>query len=238
MTLDRASPAPPGGPARRQRASPVRRPHLGRDQVSVVSPAGTAPGAGGSAPPAGRPALDGRPRRSEGVDDTLGHRRRRPPPAAGAASRAPRHGSDTAYRLGGDEFAVLLPGASRDQAQRLTDRVAEARRACPAAGAWPPARPTEVVAEGLTSAADARLYRRRARARREAARSEAARGKQFGPSRSRGRSDDGSGSLAWSGWPEPLPSPLSSSPPWRSSRAACGSDDKPSDAASRRRPAR
>jgi diguanylate cyclase (GGDEF)-like protein len=100
------------------------------------------------------------------INDTLGHNagdaRLR---AVGAALRTTTRREDTAYRLGGDEFAVLLPGASTDQARRVMSRVAEAARparfswgvaACPADGA---------TAAALAGAADARLYRHRARRR-------------------------------------------------------------------------
>ena len=103
------------------------------------------------------------------INDTLGHTvgdaRLQ---TLGAALRTSTRREDTAYRLGGDEFAVLLPGASRDQAQRVIRRVIEAAGAaqfswgvssCPSDGA---------TAEDLIAAADGRLYRRRARARRQA----------------------------------------------------------------------
>ena len=100
------------------------------------------------------------------VNDTLGHTtgdaRLR---VLGTALRNSIRREDTAYRVGGDEFAVLLPGASREQALRVMARVAEAARptsiswgvaTCPSDGA---------AAEDLVATADARLYRRRARAR-------------------------------------------------------------------------
>jgi len=90
--------------------------------------------------------------------------------ALGAALRGSTRREDSAYRLGGDEFAVLLPGASRDQALRVMRRVAEG--AGPARFSWGVASyPSDgTTAESLVAAADARLYRRRARARREGAR--------------------------------------------------------------------
>ncbi len=100
------------------------------------------------------------------INDTLGHTvgdaRLQ---ALGAALRTSTRREDTAYRLGGDEFAVLLPSASRDQAQRVMKRVAEA--AVPARFSWGVAScPSDgTTAETLIAAADARLYRRRARAR-------------------------------------------------------------------------
>ncbi|MGH9011540.1 MAG: GGDEF domain-containing protein [Acidimicrobiia bacterium] len=103
------------------------------------------------------------------INDTLGHTvgdaRLQ---ALGAALRTSTRREDTAYRLGGDEFAVLLPSASRDQAQRVMNRVAEA--AVPARFSWGAAScPSDgTTAEALIAAADARLYRRRARALREA----------------------------------------------------------------------
>jgi diguanylate cyclase (GGDEF)-like protein len=83
----------------------------------------------------------------------------------GAALRASTRREDTAYRLGGDEFAVLLPGASAEQAERVMGRVAKA--AAPASFTWGAARcPADgTTIEELVGAADARLYRRRARAR-------------------------------------------------------------------------
>lgn len=85
--------------------------------------------------------------------------------ALGAALRTSTRREDTAYRIGGDEFAVLLPGASRIQAQRVMHRVVESAgsarfswgvASCPSDG---------TTAETLIACADARLYRRRARAR-------------------------------------------------------------------------
>ena len=101
------------------------------------------------------------------INDTLGHTvgdaRLQ---ALGAALRTSTRREDTAYRVGGDEFAVLLPGASREQSQRVMHRVAEA--AVPAQFSWGVAScPSDGdTAEALTAAADSRLYRRRARARR------------------------------------------------------------------------
>jgi len=101
------------------------------------------------------------------INDTLGHTvgdaRLQ---ALGSALRGSIRQEDTAYRLGGDEFAVLLPGASPIQAQQVTTRVAEA--AVPTRFSWGVAScPTDgTTMEALVSAADARLYRRRARARR------------------------------------------------------------------------
>jgi diguanylate cyclase (GGDEF)-like protein len=102
------------------------------------------------------------------INDTLGHTvgdaRLQ---ALGNALRSSTRREDTAYRLGGDEFAVLLPSASRDQAQQVMKRVAEA--AGPARFSWGVAScPSDgTTAEALIAAADARLYRRRARARRQ-----------------------------------------------------------------------
>jgi diguanylate cyclase (GGDEF)-like protein len=104
------------------------------------------------------------------INDTLGHTvgdaRLQ---ALGAALRTSTRREDTAYRVGGDEFAVLLPGASREQAQRVMHRVAETAE--PARFSWGVAScPSDgSTADALVAAADARLYRRRARARREAA---------------------------------------------------------------------
>jgi diguanylate cyclase (GGDEF)-like protein len=101
------------------------------------------------------------------INDTLGHTvgdaRLQ---ALGAALRQSTRREDTAYRVGGDEFAVLLPDASPDQAERVTARVAEA--ALPARFTWGVATcPSDgTTTEDLVAAADARLYRRRARARR------------------------------------------------------------------------
>lgn len=83
----------------------------------------------------------------------------------GSALRGSIRREDTAYRLGGDEFAVLLPGASPGQAARVMCRVADA--ALPARFSWGVAAcPSDgTAAEDLIGAADARLYRRRARAR-------------------------------------------------------------------------
>ena len=50
---------------------------------------------------------------------------------AGALRSGLRRG-DNAYRLGGDEFAVVLPGASRLDAERVTRRLREATAACAA----------------------------------------------------------------------------------------------------------
>jgi diguanylate cyclase (GGDEF)-like protein len=50
---------------------------------------------------------------------------------AGALRSGLRRGDD-AYRLGGDEFAVVLPGASRLDAERVTRRLREATAACAA----------------------------------------------------------------------------------------------------------
>ncbi|MCA1846719.1 MAG: GGDEF domain-containing protein [Actinobacteria bacterium] len=101
------------------------------------------------------------------TNDTLGH-------AAGdarlqslgAALRTGTRREDSAYRLGGDEFAVLLPGASREQAQRIMKRVTES--ALPTRFTWGPACcPTDgTTADALVAMADARLYRRRSAARR------------------------------------------------------------------------
>jgi diguanylate cyclase (GGDEF)-like protein len=101
------------------------------------------------------------------VNDTLGHTvgdaRLQ---VLGTALRNSTRREDTAYRVGGDEFAVLLPGASREQALRVMARVAEG--ALPTSISWGVATcPSDGTgAEELVAAADARLYRRRARARR------------------------------------------------------------------------
>jgi diguanylate cyclase (GGDEF)-like protein len=50
---------------------------------------------------------------------------------AGALRSGLRRGDD-AYRLGGDEFAVVLPRASREDAERVTRRLREATVACAA----------------------------------------------------------------------------------------------------------
>jgi diguanylate cyclase (GGDEF)-like protein len=100
------------------------------------------------------------------INDTLGHTvgdaRLQ---ALGAALRSSTRREDSAYRVGGDEFAVLLPSASREQAQRVMNRVAESAE--PAVFSWGIAScPSDgTTAEALIAAADARLYRRRARAR-------------------------------------------------------------------------
>ena len=65
------------------------------------------------------------------VNDTLGHE-------AGdialkllaGALRAGLRRGDEAYRLGGDEFAVVLPGATRLDAERAAQRLREATAAC------------------------------------------------------------------------------------------------------------
>jgi diguanylate cyclase (GGDEF)-like protein len=65
--------------------------------------------------------------RFKAVNDTLGHH-------VGDALlvhvasrlRAGVRGGDTVARLGGDEFVVLMPGASRDDAQALAQRLHEA----------------------------------------------------------------------------------------------------------------
>ncbi|MEW6475416.1 MAG: GGDEF domain-containing protein [Actinomycetota bacterium] len=100
------------------------------------------------------------------INDTLGHNAGDARlQSLGTALRGDTRREDTAYRLGGDEFAVLLPGASREQAARVMVRVAETARptrftwgtaACPSDGH---------TVEDLVAAADARLYRRRARTR-------------------------------------------------------------------------
>ena len=102
----------------------------------------------------------------KGVNDTLGHAAGDARlQALGAALRGSIRREDTAYRVGGDEFAVLLPGASPQQAERVMNRVAEA--AVPTCFTWgvascPADGPT---VEAVVAAADARLYRRRAKAR-------------------------------------------------------------------------
>jgi diguanylate cyclase (GGDEF)-like protein len=100
------------------------------------------------------------------VNDTLGHSAGDARlQALGTALRNSTRRVDTGYRVGGDEFAVLLPGASREQALRVMARVAEA--ALPTRISWGVAScPSDgATAEDLVAAADARLYRRRARAR-------------------------------------------------------------------------
>jgi diguanylate cyclase (GGDEF)-like protein len=103
------------------------------------------------------------------INDTLGHTvgdaRLQ---AIGAALRTSTRREDTAYRVGGDEFAVVLPGASPEQAQRVMHRVAESAE--PSRFSWGVAScPSDgTTADALIAAADARLYRRRARVRREA----------------------------------------------------------------------
>jgi diguanylate cyclase (GGDEF)-like protein len=105
------------------------------------------------------------------INDTLGHTAGDAHlQALGQALRATTRREDTAYRIGGDEFAVLLPGASRIQAQRVMHRVTQSAEAarfswgvacCPADG---------TTAETLITCADARLYRRRALVRSVGAR--------------------------------------------------------------------
>ena len=105
------------------------------------------------------------------VNDTLGHNAGDARlQALGAALRNSTRRVDSAYRLGGDEFAVLLPGASPEQAERVMARVAES--ALPARFSWGVAScPSDgVTVDSLVGAADARLYRRRARARARTAR--------------------------------------------------------------------
>jgi diguanylate cyclase (GGDEF)-like protein len=100
------------------------------------------------------------------INDTLGHNTGDARlQALGTALRNYTRREDTAYRVGGDEFAVLLPGASPEQASRVMHRVAEA--ALPASFSWGVAScPADgTTEEDLVAAADARLYRRRARAR-------------------------------------------------------------------------
>jgi diguanylate cyclase (GGDEF)-like protein len=100
------------------------------------------------------------------VNDTLGHNAGDARlQALGMALRNSIRRVDTAYRIGGDEFAVLLPGSSPEQALRVMARVAEAAR--PTSISWGVAScPSDgTAAEELVAAADARLYRRRARAR-------------------------------------------------------------------------
>ena len=100
------------------------------------------------------------------INDTLGHTAGDTHlQALGAALRTSTRREDTAYRIGGDEFAVLLPGASRIQAQRVMHRVVES--AGPARFSWGVAScPSDgTTAETLLACADARLYRRRALAR-------------------------------------------------------------------------
>jgi diguanylate cyclase (GGDEF)-like protein len=105
------------------------------------------------------------------INDTLGHNTGDARlQVLGTALRGYTRREDTAYRLGGDEFAVLLPGASPEQASRVMHRVANA--AGPARFSWGVAAcPSDgTTAEDLVAAADARLYRRRARARSRARR--------------------------------------------------------------------
>jgi diguanylate cyclase (GGDEF)-like protein len=105
------------------------------------------------------------------VNDTLGHNAGDARlNALGAALRNSTRREDTAYRVGGDEFAVLLPGASPDQASRVVARVAEAAR--PTSFSWGTAScPSDgTTADDVVAAADARLYRRRARASTQARR--------------------------------------------------------------------
>jgi diguanylate cyclase len=100
------------------------------------------------------------------INDTLGHTTGDTHlQMLGAALRTSTRREDTAYRVGGDEFAVLLPGASRIQAQRVMHRVVES--AGPARFSWGVAScPSDgTTAENLIACADARLYRRRALAR-------------------------------------------------------------------------
>lgn len=103
------------------------------------------------------------------INDTLGHNAGDARlQALGAALRGSLRREDTAYRLGGDEFAVLLPGASPEQTSQVMRRVTEA--ALPAQFTWGVAEcPSDgTTAEDVVAAADARLYRRRARARSRA----------------------------------------------------------------------
>ena len=100
------------------------------------------------------------------INDTLGHTAGDAQlQALGAALRTSTRREDTSSRIGGDEFAVLLPGASRIQAQRVMHRVVES--AGSARFSWGVAScPSDsTTAETLIACADARLYRRRARAR-------------------------------------------------------------------------
>ncbi len=100
------------------------------------------------------------------INDTLGHTTGDAHlQMLGEALRTSTRREDTAYRVGGDEFAVLLPGASRIQAQRVMHRVVES--AGPARFSWGVAScPSDgTTAENLIACADARLYRRRALAR-------------------------------------------------------------------------
>ena len=100
------------------------------------------------------------------VNDTLGHNAGDARlQSLGTALRNSTRREDSAYRIGGDEFAVLLPGASPDQVSRVMARVAEA--ALPTSFSWGTAScPSDgSTAEAVVAAADARLYRRRARAR-------------------------------------------------------------------------
>ena len=100
------------------------------------------------------------------INDTLGHATGDARlQALGTALRGCIRREDTAYRLGGDEFAVLLPGASPDQAERVMARVEEA--AVPTRITWGVAScPADAATvEAVVATADARLYRRRAKAR-------------------------------------------------------------------------
>jgi diguanylate cyclase (GGDEF)-like protein len=111
------------------------------------------------------------------VNDTLGH-------DAGdkalqllaGALRSQLRRSDEAYRIGGDEFAVLLPGASRQDAERVMRRL----RKAVATSALQTANPIEAsfgVAvfeggddpDGVVARADAALYEAKRRRERSAA---------------------------------------------------------------------
>ena len=100
------------------------------------------------------------------VNDTLGHE-------AGdvalkllaGALRAGLRRGDEAFRLGGDEFAVVLPGASRLDAERVSQRLREETKAC----AEPPVKSVEAsfgiavyepgeTTDRLMARADAALY--------------------------------------------------------------------------------
>ena len=162
------------------------------------------------------------------INDTLGHTvgdaRLQ---VLGEALRTSTRREDTAYRVGGDEFAVLLPGASRIQAQRIMHRVAESAGPPSSAGAWPPARPTAPAPRPssppptpASTAAGPRPDGKQVASATE-------------PSARRAIRLDGSRSLAWSRHaPFNAPDRVRCRRSWRSPGTACGSDDKPEAATS------